>query len=150
MRYPLLTQDDEVEDDSDGDSDSSDEDDAQELMNELEKIKQERIALQALKEQEELEAQEEEMQERASTGNPLLAPSSSVDFGVKRRLANLILDGMMMLFSSIRVVGSRNQRSGLLMICFAPISIGIGSSDSGSLWTSMYADLKYTFELNRS
>lgn len=60
-------------------------DDAQALLNELEKIKAERLAQQQQKEQEELESRERELEERAVTGNPLLAPESSVDFGVKRR-----------------------------------------------------------------
>jgi protein CWC15 len=124
---PQMDLDDDVEDDDDDDDDDSSDDegliivtnsdDAQELLNELEKIKQERLAVQMQKDQEELAEKEAEMEDRALTGNPLLAPSSSVDFGIKRRFVKIIVGGMMMLSLNIKAVELSNLKRDLLTIC---------------------------------
>ncbi|EGD74037.1 hypothetical protein PTSG_05731 [Salpingoeca rosetta] len=81
-----LPEDDESADESDSDSDSDDDDDdTAQLLAELEKIKKERAAEQARKE--ELKAEEESRVRLASIvkGNPLLNDGQSGDFTVKRR-----------------------------------------------------------------
>ncbi|KAH7699342.1 CWC15 protein [Aphelenchoides avenae] len=70
-------------DELDTDEDDDDSDDDAELMAELERIKKERAAERAIKEEREREEQERIRAENILHGNPLLAPEP--DFKVKRR-----------------------------------------------------------------
>jgi protein CWC15 len=75
---------DEPLDDIDSDEDEDDSDDDAELMAELARIKKERAAEKAMKEEREREEQDKIRQENILHGNPLLAPEGT-EFKVKRR-----------------------------------------------------------------
>ncbi|KAI9002308.1 Pre-mRNA-splicing factor Cwf15/Cwc15 [Gaertneriomyces semiglobifer] len=75
----------EDDDSSDSEDDEDEEDDEAELMRELEKIRKERADEKRRQEEEQLREQELQREDEALTGNPLLQPSTSTNFAVKRR-----------------------------------------------------------------
>ncbi|CAG8625748.1 679_t:CDS:2 [Acaulospora colombiana] len=85
LEASALDKDDSDDDDSEEESESEEEeeedDDTAALIAELEKIKKERAEEKARQELEKLEAEEQQKQEAALTGNPIL----NKDFSVKRR-----------------------------------------------------------------